>query len=91
MRYLIWIVIVISILIILAAAGSYWFGKSSSNIKSDTQVDTSTSTKPLGYIAKVARLTLELDQTAHGYKIVQYYFIDNTDHRATKYDGLTSL
>src|SRR3989344_6008122 len=53
MKYLIWIVIVISILIILAAAGNYWFGRNSSSIKSDTQADTSTSTKPLGYIAHV--------------------------------------
>ncbi|GEM_PF-6815837 len=45
----------------------------------------------VGYIAKVARMTLELDQTAHGYKIAQYYFTDNTDHRPAKYDGLTSL
>lgn len=45
----------------------------------------------VGYIAKVAHLALELDQTAHGYKIAQYYFTDNTDHRAAKYDGLTSL
>lgn len=45
----------------------------------------------VGYIAKVARMTLELDQTAHEYKIAQYYFTDNTNHRAAKYDGLTSL
>ncbi|MCB7372761.1 hypothetical protein LI003_22985, partial [Bacteroides caccae] len=45
----------------------------------------------VGYIAKVARLELILDKTAHGYKIAQYYFMDNPDHRATKYDGLTSL
>lgn len=45
----------------------------------------------VGYIAKVARLALELDQTAHGYKIAQYYFTDTTNHRAAKYDGLTSL
>jgi hypothetical protein len=45
----------------------------------------------VGYIAKVARMALELDQTAHGYKIAQYYFTDNTNHSTAKYDGLTSL
>lgn len=45
----------------------------------------------VGYIAKVARLALILDKTAHGYKITQYYFTDTTKHSATKYDGLTSL
>lgn len=45
----------------------------------------------VGYIAKVARLSLILDKTAHGYKIAQYFFTDTTGHSATKYDGLTSL
>ncbi len=45
----------------------------------------------VGYVAKVVRMALELDQTAYGYKIAQYYFTDNTNHRAAKYDGLTSL
>ena len=53
MKYLTWIVIAIFILIILAAAGGYWFGKSSSSIKPDTQADTSTSTNPLGYLTQL--------------------------------------
>ncbi|OGM02663.1 hypothetical protein A2115_03520 [Candidatus Woesebacteria bacterium GWA1_41_8] len=53
MKHLIWIALAIFILIILAAAGGYWLGRSSSSVKPDTQTDTSTSTKPLGYIAHV--------------------------------------
>lgn len=45
----------------------------------------------VGYIAKVARLALILDKTSHGYNIAQYYFTDNANHHAAKYDGLTSL
>lgn len=45
----------------------------------------------VGYIAKAARMALILDKTAHGYQIAQYYFTDNPDHHAIKYDGLTSL
>ena len=47
------LLIAIFLLVIVTTAGGYWLGKHSSSIKPDTQVDTSTSTKPLGYIAHV--------------------------------------
>ncbi|OGH18520.1 MAG: hypothetical protein A2868_03660 [Candidatus Levybacteria bacterium RIFCSPHIGHO2_01_FULL_40_15b] len=53
MKHLIWIALAIFILIILAAAGGFWLGRSSSSVNHDTQTDASTSTKPLGYIAHV--------------------------------------